>query len=1179
MTAPNGPSQQRVIRQALANAGLTGADVDVVEAHGTGTKLGDPIEAQALLATYGQEHTAEQPLWLGSLKSNIGHSMAAAGVGGVIKMVLALQRGTLPQTLHVGEPTPHVDWESGAVSLLTQERSWPELDRPRRAAVSSFGISGTNAHLILEQAPVEQDAEPRESEPVGLAGSVPWVLSARSAAALREQAARLAGFVAERPDVDPVAVGSALVHARTAFDHRAVVVGTDRDELLRAVQDLADPDTPVQGAAIPGRTVFVFPGQGSYWAGVATGLYADSPVFRARLDECARALEPFVEWDLLDVLLTEEGAGLLERVDVVQPALWAVMVSLAELWQSFGVVPDAVVGHSQGEIAAATFSGALSLEDAALVVALRGRAIVEIDGQCGMLSVALPVDRVRPRLTLRPDDLEIATINGPSSTVVSGTSEGLDELAGVLEAEGVRVRRIPTNYASHSRHVEPIHDRVTELLAPISPRTSDTVFYSTVQGEPVDTAVLDADYWYRNMRQTVEFEKTTRALLADGFTTFIDCGAHPVLSIGMQETFADASATNALVVPSLRRGEGGLGRFLRSLGQAWEHGVDIDWGRVLPPTHQPVELPTYAFQRSRYWLEPARQTADVSAAGLTAAEHPLLGAVVGIAGTRSSVLSGRLSLQTHPWLADHAVAGTVLLPGTAFVELALRAGDETGCDTLEELTLEAPLTLRGTGAVHLQVAVEPSDTTGRRAIAVYSRPEEAGDDDEAWTRHATGVLAHGSTETVDPVPDGVGVWPPVGAVRVDSSGLYGALAVAGYEYGPVFQGVEAVWRRGEEVFARVVLGEGECGGVGAFGVHPALLDAALHAGLLPGDGSGLVAPRLPFVWSGVRLHATGAVAARVRMVPVGEGGVSLELSDDEGRPVVSVDSLALREIPKDRLLADAADEAHTPYAVEWTRTTLPERGRTGTYAVVGGDTPLTRGLADTLRAPVYPGIDALLDAVREGAEPPGLVVLAASEPPLPGDPAVGDTPRHVRTAVHRTLAAAQQWLGSEEFMRSRLAVVTHGALAARPGEDVTDLAGAAVWGLMRTVQAEEPDRFVLLDLDDPDHPADDLARVWSATDTEPQLALRSDGPLVPRLVRATTPGDAPAPRPLDPEGTVLITGGTGTLGALFARHVVREYGVRHLLLVSRRGVGAGGVGELVAELGELGARVRVVGCD
>ncbi|MGW1355724.1 acyltransferase domain-containing protein, partial [Streptomyces sp. NPDC002409] len=697
----------------------------------------------------------------------------------VIKMVMALRRGVLPQTLHVQEPTGHVDWASGGVELLTESRSWPELDRPRRAAVSSFGISGTNAHLILEQAPAG-NGEPDETATDE--GPVPWVLSARSDAALREQAARLADFVAERPELDPVAVGSALVHARTAFDHRAVVVGTDRDELLRAVRDLADPDTPMEGAPASGKTVFVFPGQGSHWTGVATDLYADSPVFRARLEECARALAPVVEWDLLDVLLTEQGAELLERVDVVQPALWAVMVSLAELWQSFGVVPDAVVGHSQGEIAAATFAGALSLEDAALVVALRGRAITEIDGHCGMLSVALPVDRVRPLLERRPDDLEIATINGPSSTVVSGTSEGLDELARTLEADGVRCRRIAVNYASHSRYVEPIRDRVIELLAPIAPRTSDTAFYSTVRGEVIDTAGLDADYWYRNMRQTVEFEKTTRTLLADGFTTFVECGAHPVLAIGMQETFEDASALNAVTVPSLRRGEGGRERFLRSLGRAWAHGVDIDWGQLLPPTRRSVELPTYAFRRSRYWLEPVRRTADMSAAGLTAAEHPLLGAVVGLAGTRSSVFSGRLSLQSHPWLADHAVAGTVLLPGTAFVELALRAGDETGCDTLEELTLEAPLVLRDTGAVHLQVAVEPPDTTGGRAIAVYSRPEEAGDDDEAWTRHATGVLAHGSTKTPDPV----GVWPPVGAVRVDVSGLYGELAGVGYEYGPVF---------------------------------------------------------------------------------------------------------------------------------------------------------------------------------------------------------------------------------------------------------------------------------------------------------------------------------------------------------------------------------------------------------
>ncbi|MDX3580173.1 type I polyketide synthase, partial [Streptomyces sp. FL07-04A] len=356
LTAPNGPSQERVIRQALANAGLTGADVDAVDAHGTGTRLGDPIEAQALLATYGQEHTPEQPLWLGSLKSNIGHTLAAAGVAAVIKMVLALRHGTLPRTLHVTQPTAHVDWDAGAVELLTEERPWPATGRPRRAAVSSFGFSGTNAHLILEQAPqgdpsAEHAADAASPAPAAV---VPWVLSAKSPEALRGQAARLAGFVTAHPGVDVAGVGSSLVAGRAAFEHRAVVVAGEGEELAGALRALAVGEVPaaaVTGEVASGRTVFVFPGQGSQWLGMAVGLYAQAPVFRARLEECARALAPFVEWDLLEVLLGDAGgvggaggAGgvLLERVDVVQPALWAVMVSLAELWRSFGVVADAV---------------------------------------------------------------------------------------------------------------------------------------------------------------------------------------------------------------------------------------------------------------------------------------------------------------------------------------------------------------------------------------------------------------------------------------------------------------------------------------------------------------------------------------------------------------------------------------------------------------------------------------------------------------------------------------------------------------------------------------------------------------------------------------------------------------------------------------------------------------------
>ncbi|MFF4085251.1 acyltransferase domain-containing protein, partial [Streptomyces sp. NPDC001777] len=352
-------------------------------------------------------------------------------------------------------------------------------------------------------------------------------------------------FVAERPELDPAVVGSALVHARTVFDHRAVVVGTDREELLRGLEAVAEEDG-LSRPAVSGRTVFVFPGQGSQWVGMAAGLYADSAVFRARLEECARALSPFVGWDLLDVLLTEQGAGLLERVDVVQPALWAVMVSLAELWQSFGVVPDAVVGHSQGEIAAAVVAGALSLEDGALVVALRSRAIVVLAGRGGMVSVALGAERVRSYLEAWPGEVAVAAVNGPSSTVVSGSSTALDGLVTVLEGEGVRCRRVPVDYASHSPHVESIEEELARLLAPVAPRTPKVPLYSTVTGEVVDSAGLDGGYWYRNLRGTVEFEDAVRSLLADGFTAFVECSAHPVLTIGLQETFEAADTGSAV---------------------------------------------------------------------------------------------------------------------------------------------------------------------------------------------------------------------------------------------------------------------------------------------------------------------------------------------------------------------------------------------------------------------------------------------------------------------------------------------------------------------------------------------------------------------------------------------------------------------------------------------------------
>ncbi|WP_160310970.1 type I polyketide synthase, partial [Streptomyces sp. 150FB] len=442
LTAPNGPSQQRVIRAALADAGLTGADVDAVEAHGTGTSLGDPIEAQALLATYGQGRDAERPLWIGSLKSNIGHTQTAAGMGGVIKMVLAMEHGVLPKTLHVGEPSRHVDWSSGAVELLTEAREWPGTDRPRRAAISSFGVSGTNAHTLIEAAPLvvpdrdPESADPESADPTQAdkgPAAVPWLLSARTPEGLRAQAARLHSYLGEHADARPADVGFSLATTRAALEHRAVLIGGSDDELRAALGDLAA-ETPrdsgvLAGEAHPaGKTVFVFPGQGWQWAGMAADLLGSAPVFAERMAECERALGVHVEWSLAAVLRGEVGAPSLARVDVVQPVSWAVMVSLAALWRSYGVEPDAVVGHSQGEIAAACVSGLLSLEDAALVVALRSRALVALSGLGGMVSVAEPVDQVAERLKAWEGRLSVAAVNGPSSVVVSGDADAIDGL-------------------------------------------------------------------------------------------------------------------------------------------------------------------------------------------------------------------------------------------------------------------------------------------------------------------------------------------------------------------------------------------------------------------------------------------------------------------------------------------------------------------------------------------------------------------------------------------------------------------------------------------------------------------------------------------------------------------------------------------------------------------------------
>ena len=1145
LTAPNGPSQERVIRQALANAGLTPVNVDAVEAHGTGTALGDPIEAQALINVYGQGRATGHPLWLGSVKSNIGHTQAAAGVAGIIKMIMAMRHGVLPRTLHIGHPTSHVDWAAGAVKPLTEPMPWPDGDRPRRAGVSSLGISGTNAHLILEQ--------PQAEEPAGLQDTAaevhPWIVTARTEPALRSQAANLVGYAQANPGLRPADIGRALATSRTRFECRAAVLGTDAGTFADAMTALStgapSPDL-ITGSAVGGRTVFVFPGQGSQWPGMAVNLLDSSPVFAGHMTRCADALAPYVDWSLLEALHGAPGAPALDRVNVIQPILWAIMISLAELWRSSGVHPDAVIGHSQGEIAAAYVAGALSLQDSAKIVALRSQAIAAITGTGAMASIPLAADQTRELLG---DGVCVAAVNGPASTVIAGEPATVHRLVEQCKADGLRARPINVNYASHSPDIEQLKGRLLDTLGGIAPRAAEIAFYSTVTGDLFDTAGLIPEYWYGNLRRTVRFHEATQALIRDGHRLFIESSPHPVVTTAIADTL-DEAGTPGAALGTLRRDQGTLRRFHLALLDALVHGAEPELAAFFGPSDQrPAELPTYPFENRPYWLRGPDPAADVAAAGLTPADHPLLGAVIELGDGHGRVFSGRLSRRAQPWLNDHTIAGTALLPGTVLVELALRAGDQVGCDRLDDLTLESPLITAANDGVAVQVVVTPAGEPGQYSIALYSRPADLSG--QPWTRHATGLLA--SAEPAADARHDTFAWPPPGAEAMDLAGVYSRLSERGYEYGPAFQGMRAAWRAGSTRYAEVQLGEGI--EPGRFGIHPALFDAALHPLALDTESPEQL--DLPFAWSGVQLHATEATILRIRLTPTGPGTFELTATDPAGALVVTADALALRPVNPRQLAAPM----RPMHRLGWVEVAAPRPD------AVDAEPPAVLGQDDLgLGGPVHRDLDALRAAVSAGAVP-GVVLV-------PWTGGTGELAGSAHDTARRLLTLVQQWLDDATLADIRLVVVTSTAIAVGDGEDVHDLAAAPAWGLIRSAQTEHPGRITLLDLDDGGVPAIPAALATA----EPQLAIRRGGLYAPRLTRTGDEDGQEFPA-LDPDGTILITGGTGALGSLIARHLVTSHGARHLLLTSRRGLSAEGAAELSEELSRLGASVAVTACD
>ncbi|MET7572871.1 type I polyketide synthase [Streptomyces sp. NPDC005492] len=1119
LTAPNGPSQQRVIRQALAAASLSPSDVDVVEAHGTGTTLGDPIEAQALLATYGQGRPAERPLLLGSLKSNIGHTQAAAGVAGVIKMVLALQNGVVPRTLHVDAPSSQVDWSAGGVELVTGQVAWPttDTDRPRRAGVSSFGVSGTNAHVILEAAPAIE-AEPEveaEAVPDGGAETV-WVVSGRTEEALRAQAERLLSAV---EGAEAAAVGAALL-SRSVFEHRAVVVGSDTDELVAGLRALAsgEPGGGVaQGVARKGRRIAVlFAGQGAQRLGMGRELYGESGVFAAAFDEVVAELDRHLDVPLRDVVWGDD-ADELNSTGWAQPALFAVEVALFRLLESFGVRPDFLLGHSIGEVAAAYVAGVFGLVDACRLVAARARLMQALPVGGAMVAIAAPEDEVLPHL---PEGVSVAAVNAPGSVVVSGEEAAVVKVGEHFKALGVKTTRLRVSHAFHSALMEPMLEDFMAAIADVSFAEPRIPVVSNLTGEPAD--MTSPTYWAQQVRSAVRFADGLAWLAGQGVDTFVDAGPDGVVA-----GLAQANAEDAVAVTLMRKDREGLRTALLAAGDLFVQGVPVTWN-TLAGGRKPgrVDLPTYAFQRRRYWAQP-KPTGDVTAAGLASAEHPLLGAVVSVPDSGAVVLTSRLSLRAQPWLGDHAVHGTVLFPGTGFVELAVRGADAVGAGGLRELIVEAPLVVPATGSVQVQVVV--NDDGG---LAVYARTT----DDEPWTRHATAVLGDAS-----PAESAGWEWPPAGGSRVDVSDFYRLTADHGFVYGPAFQGLREVWAGPEEVYAEVAVGDDEVDRARKFGVHPALLDAALQASAFVGLEP-VPAGRLPFSFSDVTLHAGGATATRVHLVRTGADSMRVELADTDGQLVLSIGSLVMRPVAVGAVAGGV--RSGLVLGLDWSSVVALSE------ALPGGDVAVFGALDD-----VEPGADVL---VLEACGVAGDVVRSA----------------HELTAW--VLAQVQRWLEGERFAGSRLVVATRGAVETEPGETVTDLAAAAVWGLVRSAQAEHPGRITLLDVDVSVTALDAGLVAEVAAGVEPQVVVRDGVVRAARLVRVPATPASPDTEPAGfGGGTVLVTGGTGGLGREVARHLVRVHGVRSLLLVSRRGGGA----ELVAELAELGARARIAACD
>ncbi|WP_078973657.1 type I polyketide synthase [Streptomyces sp. MMG1533] len=1175
LSAPNGPAQEQVIRRALELSALEPADIDYVEAHGTGTTLGDPIEANALSEVFGQSRPGDRPLYLGSLKSNIGHAQAASGVAGLIKVVQSLRHETLPRTLHAGTPSRHVDWDDSGLHLLQEQTPWPSsAERPRRAGVSAFGISGTNAHVIVEEAPsVEAEATTAQPAP----GERLFVLSGRTDAAVRQQAARLAAHLTEDTTLPDVA--HTLARHRSHFERRAALVAGDRDQLRAGLDALADGRSPIppNREEHPGKVAFVFSGHGGQWPGMGGQLRAESEVFRDELTRIDEAVGRHVGWSVLDVLRDPQDTTRLDRTEILQPVLFAVNAALAATWRSLGVTPDAVIGHSLGEIAAAYSAGVLTLDDAVTVVTGRAQAVVPLAGRGGMLALELARPQVEELLTPYAGRLFVAAVNSAHSTAVSGDAEALADLARHLEERHIPARRLSTAFASHTPLMHPLREELLGRFAAVRGTSTTTSLYSTVLAEPVPGERLDAGYWFANLSEPVRFADTVRRMLADGYRHFVELSPHPSLGASIEAVAAEAGVDAiAVAVASLRRRDGGQDALLRGLGELYTAGHTPDWSALFPAGRR-VDLPTYAFTRERHWLAPAP----------TSSGSPLLGTHV-----ESSDEPDRHLFQTDidlrdprfAYLTDHRVTGEVWLPGAAFLDMALEAATavQDGREVrLADVRFVQPLCLDPETPVRLQLVLHPAEN-GFRDFTVASAATGA-----RWERHVLGRVA--LTAPVEGPGEDLAAWRERCDEKADLPAVYAGLTALGIDYGPAFRALEEGRRTADAALGRLTRRPAD-----GHLLHPAVLDAAFHTAALPGD-----APQgRAFVPAGVgRLRFTGRGTApawatcTLRSLDGDTATLDLRLYDEDEQLLLEAEEFALAALsPLDSAL----------FETRWQpRPTAKEPPARGSWLILADETGVADALGERLHSAAVPHVIArrgstydmespgryvldaadpqqltrLLDEAFADAPPERVVQLSALDSPPIAD--AGTAEQAARLCCLNTLHLVRTFADRAQGRAPRLFVVVRGSQAAGESTRVTHPEQALAWGFGLAVAQEHPElSTTLVDLP----PADGVDALWTQlrhADDERLVALRDEGRLVPRLTR-TRPDDG-GHGGITSDGVYLVTGGLGGLGRVVAERLAGR-GARRLALLSR-GTPDEDTASWIRELEERGTTVHLARAD